>query len=348
MRPLPGADESGTGAVPVGMVDISVYLPAQVMDAGELAARTGIPVQVVREKFGLRCKHIAAPDEHLSDLCIQAARPLLSRVPPDEIDAVVYFGSYHRDYYVWPVAPLIQDALGLSRAHAFEIMNTSAGAPIAIKVVADMLRADASLRSVLMVAGSRESYLLDYRNERSRFMFNFGDGAAAAILRRGHPANRILHGAFLTDGSFARDVMVPAGGSVHPASAETVARRMHFLDVRDPAGMKQRLDPVALSSFVRVVHGACRRSGFAPEEIGFLAVLHTKRSLHDQLLAALGLREDQSVYLDETGHISAADPLVALYEGRRAGRLRDGDLAVAASAGTGYSWGALAIAWGEG
>ena len=332
---------------PVGIVDVSVYFPAQIVSAGQIAERTGIPPEVVREKFGLRGKHVAAPDEHLSDLCIQAARPLLATVPPDEIDAVVYFGSYHRDYYVWPVAPRIQHGLGLSRAHAFELMNTSAGGPITLKVVADMLRADASLRNVLVVAGSRESYLLDYENGRSRFMFNFGDGAAAAVVRRGHRANRILQGAFVTDGSFAMDVMVPAGGSVHPASVATVERRMHFFDVPDPAGMKERLDPVTLPNFLRVIHGACERSGYSPEAIDFLAVLHTKRSLHDQLLTALGLRDDQSVYLDHTGHISAADPLIALYEGRRTGRLREGALAVAASAGTGYSWGAVAIEWGE-
>lgn len=331
---------------PVGIVDISVYLPARVLSADEIAERTGIPAEVVREKFGLRGKHIAAPDEHLSDLCVQAARPLLAAVPPTEIDAVVYFGSYHRDYYVWPVAPRIQHALGLSRAHAFELMNTSAGGPITLQVVADMLRADEELRNVLVVAGSRESYLLDYTNSRARFMFNFGDGAAAAVVRRGHRANRIRRGAFVTDGSFAMDVMVPAGGSLHPASIETVTRGMHFFDVPDPAGMKERLDPVTLPNFLRVIRGACERSGYSPEAIDFLAVLHTKRSLHEKLLAALGLREDQSVYLDHTGHLSAADPLIALDEGRRTGRLREGALAIAASAGTGYSWGAVAIEWG--
>ncbi|MDI6772049.1 MAG: 3-oxoacyl-ACP synthase [bacterium] len=332
----------------VGIVDLAVYLPAQIMSAEEVASRSGIPAEVVREKFGLRGKHIAASDEHLSHLCIEAARPLLSVVPAEEIDVVIYFGSYHRDYYVWPVAPRIQHALGLHRAHAFELMNTSAGGPIALKVAADMLRADATLRTILVVAGSRESYLLDYQNARSRFMFNFGDGAAAALLRRGHPSNRILGGAFLTDGAFAMDVMVPAGGSVHPTSPETVARGMHSFDVPDPAGMKARLDPLTITNFLQVIRTACERSGHTTEAIGFLAVLHTKRSLHDRLLAALGLREDQSVYLDTTGHLSAADPLVALHEGRRTGRLRDGMLAVAVSAGTGYSWGAVAIQWGDG
>lgn len=331
---------------PVGIVDLSVYLPERIMSAEEIADRSGIPAEVVREKFGLRGKHIAAPDEHLSHLCIEAARPLLSVVPAEEIDVVIYFGSYHRDYYVWPVAPRIQHALGLRWAHAFELMNTSAGGPITLKVAADMLRADATLRNILLVAGSRESYLLNYQNARSRFMFNFGDGAAAALLRREHAINRILGGAFHTDGSFAMEVMVPAGGSVHPASAETVARGMHSFEVPDPAGMKARLDPLTLANFLRVIRTACERSDRDPREIEFLAVLHTKRSLHDQLLAALGLREDQSVYLEETGHLSAADPLVALYEGRRRGLLRNGMLAVAVSAGTGYSWGAVAIQWG--
>ncbi len=309
---------------------------------------TGIPVEVIEKKFGLKGKHLAASDEHVSDLAVRAARPLMKKVPPEEIDVVIYFGSPLKDYQVWLCAPKIQHELGAINAYSFELCGVSAGFPLALKAARDMLVADDEINNILLVGASTESRLIDYGNHRSRFMFNFGDGAAAALLRRGHHANRVLGFAALTDGSFHHCVMVPAGGTVYPPSRETVERKMHFIDVPDPRDMKARLDPVSLPNFIRVVRGALERSGRCLEDLDFLAPLHTKRSMFEALLSALGLQENQSFYLDEYGHMSAIDPLVALYEGQRHGLLRDGDLAVAVSVGTGYTWSAVALQWGQG
>src|SRR5690606_19251283 len=134
--------------------------------------------------------------------------------------------------------------------------------------------------------------------------------------------------------------------SVMPPSERTVRERLHYLDVTDPQLMKERLDPVTLDNFLWVAQEAVRRSGYDPRDITFLAPLHTKRSMFELLLHGLGLDESRAVYLDEYGHLSALDPIIGLWEGVRRGQLRAGDLAVALSAGTGYSWAATAIRWG--
>lgn len=331
--------------VAVGLTGISTYFPAQYETSAEIAAATGIPADVIENRFGLRGKHRAADGEHPSDMAVAAARPLLRDDVRAEVGAIVYFGSAHKDYYLWSVAPKIQHVLGLSGAYTFELMGTSGCGPIALKIARDMLVADEALRAVLLVGASRESRVIDYQNPRSRFAFNFADGAAAAIVRRGAGGHRILGFAAMTDGSFADDVCVPAGGTVHPASAHTVAAGMHSLDVRDPQAMKARLDPVSLDRFVEVTRRALERSGRRIEDIDFLAPLHTKRSLHAALLRALGLRDDQAFYLEAFGHMSAIDPFVCLAEAERTGRLRRGDLVVALSAGTGYTWAAAGIEW---
>lgn len=328
---------------PVGIAAIGTYFPAQVQTSAQIAAATGIPQEIVETKFGLRRKHIAAPDEHVSTMAARAAAPLLDG-RSTEIDALVYFGSAHKDYYLWSVAPKIQHLLGLRRAFTLELMDTSACGPVALKVARDLLTADALLHHVLLVGASRESSVINYHNARSRFAFTFADGAAAALIERGS-GHEILASAIITDGSFADDVLIPAGGSVHPPSAETLEREMQFLDVTDPVGMKARLDPIAVDRFVEVTRQAVERSGYVLRDLGFLAVLHTKRSLFEALLRALGLEERQSFYLQDYGHMSAIDPFVSLSEAERRGQLRRGVLAVALSAGTGYSWAATAIRW---
>jgi 3-oxoacyl-[acyl-carrier-protein] synthase-3 len=331
---------------PVGIVDVDRYVPDGFMPAAELAARSGIPEDVVVSKFGLRGKHVAGPDEHVSDMCLAAARPLLERNDPAEIDAVVYFGSHWKDYLVWQVAPRVQHELGLE-GFAFEAINVSAGAPVALKIVGDMLAADDRLRSVLMVAASRESHLLDYDNEASRFAFPFGDGAVAALLRRGSTENELLGSSIVTDGSFWHHVRVPGGGSVSPASEETVRRGMHFLDVAEPEELKRRLDPITVKTFVSVATDAVERSGCDVSDIGLLLPIHMKRSIHDSILLELGVDQSRAIYLDTYGHMSAVDPLFSLSIAREEGMLADGTLVVMLAAGTGFTWAASVVRWGR-
>ena len=91
----------------VSLAALASYLPERWMTAAEISDATGIPEQVVVEKFGLRGKHIAAADEHVSDLAVAAAERLLADhdVDPETIDAVVYLGSTWKDYAVWQAAP---------------------------------------------------------------------------------------------------------------------------------------------------------------------------------------------------------------------------------------------------
>lgn len=330
----------------VGILGFNVYMPAEDETSADIAAQAGLSREVVEEKFGLIRKRKAAPDEHVSDMAVKAARPLLSLVPPDEIDAVIYFGSPHKDYPVWMAAPKIQYELGARKAVAFEVGAVSVGCPIVMNVARSMLLANPSWRNILMAGASKESMLLDYSNARSRFMLNFGDGAAAALLQRGYGHNVVLETAAITDGSFHDFVRVPAGGSKLPASHESVAARMHYLDVSDPKAMKEGLDPVSADRFIAVARQAAERSGFRPEQIHFVSMLHTKRSLFDQVMDALGVPDERRVYLSEYGHMSAIDPLVGLDEAVRRRILSPGDLVILLSAGTGYTWAATALLWG--
>ncbi|WP_232698717.1 3-oxoacyl-ACP synthase [Brevibacillus daliensis] len=330
----------------IGIEATGVYFPESVEKASELAVKTGISESVIIEKFGLYEKHVADGSLHASDLAVRAAKSIVgTAVDANEIDAIIYFGSPHKDYYIWSSAPKIQHELGAKGAYAFEIMNVSSGFPIALKVAKDMLVADSSITNILLVAGCKESQVIDYDNPRSRFMFNFADGGTAALIKRGSQKSRILESAIITDGSFHDDVKVPAGGSKHPTSLQTVEERLHYIDVTNPASMKERLDPVSIPYFVKVVEQALEKSGRTLADLKLLLPLHTKRSMFMDLIGRLGIKEDQAVYLDHHGHMSALDPCVGLHFAQERKLLQPGDIAVAVSAGTGYTWAATVIEW---
>ena len=326
----------------VSLAATASYLPERWMPAAEVSVASGVPEQVLVEKFALRGKHIAATDEHVSDLSVAAARALLdeTETDPGSIDVVLYYGSMWRDYPVWQVAPYIAHRLGASNAFAIEYGNVSHGTPIALRVARDLLRAEEELQTILVVAACRESYLLDYANERSRFMFNFGDGAAAGLLVKDGERNELLGSHGLTDGSLSLQVKVARGGSVHMDDGYP------FLDVADPAAMKEQLDGSSLRNFVRAADGALARSGVTRRDVSFLCALHMKRSMHVALCEALDVDPARAEVLDDTGHMSGVDTLLSLDRAARAGTLRDGDIVLLLAAGTGYTWAASVIRWG--
>ena len=334
----------------VGILATAHYLPERWMTAAEVGAASGIAEEVIVEKFGLRGKHIAAPDEHVSDLAVAAGERLLAEngIAPASVGALVYYGSTWKDYPVWQVAPWIAHRLGCDNAFAVEYDNVSMGTPVALRFARALLTAEPELGTVLLVAACRESYLLDYANERSRFMFNFGDGAVAGLLGAGAARNLLLGCHAITDGSFSLQVKVPAGGSVEPASHASVDGRRHYLDVADPAQMKGGLDEVSLPNFVAAAEGALARAGARTGDVSYLCGIHMKRSMHEAIAGALGIPLERAAYLDDTGHMSGVDPLLALDRAVRSGDVSDGDLVLLLAAGTGYTWAASVVRWGPG
>ncbi len=333
---------------PIGIAGTGVYIPPQVITGEEIAARTGLPEFVVLEKMGIRQIHVAGPEDTITTMAAKAARRALDAagLDPLQLDAIIYHGSEYKDHIVWSAASRIQHLLGATNAFAFEVYALCAGAPIAYKVARDMMRLDNRLQHVLLVSASRENDLIDLSNLRTRFMFNFGAGASAAIFQRGLARNLVLESAVRTDGSLAETVvLVPAeeGLRLMPPEMGTLHGR---LDVQHAEYMAERLEQVSLASFVAVITEAVERSGYALDDLRFLGITHMKASFFREILAAIGLTPDQAVYLDHYGHIQSVDQVLALELGLAQGKINDGDLIALAGAGTGYTWSATAVRWG--
>jgi 3-oxoacyl-[acyl-carrier-protein] synthase-3 len=87
-------------------------------------------------------------------------------------------------------------------------------------------------------------------------------------------------------------------------------------------------------------------SGYSEGDIGYLAILHMKRSIHEHTLQELGLRDDQTFYLEEYGHTGQMDAPISIRLGLESGRIKDGTIVVMVAAGIGYTWGATTMRWG--
>jgi len=331
----------------VGITGLATYVPAGRLSAADLAAATGLPEWVVRDKLGIEERVLPGPDDHPVAMGVTAGERALADagVRPEDVDVVISMTEEYKEYPVWTAGIKLAYDVGARNAYAYDVGQKCGTAVLALKQAKDLLLADESVNVVLVAGGYRNSDLIDLTDPDVRFMYNLGAGAGAAVVQRG-AGHRLLGSSIITDGSFSLDVLVPVGGTKVSLTPANVGD--YRLRVPDPAGMKERLEHASLANFVRVVTEALARSGAEPADLAYLAMLHVKRSAHDYLLGQLGLAPEQSTYLSHYGHLGQVDQILSLELARSSGRLRPGDLAVAVAAGVGYVWNAVALRWDEG
>ncbi len=343
-------------AATAGIVSVGTYSPAGYLTAADIAEATGLPEWVVREKLGIDRKSVAGPDDHPNEMGIKAALDCLAQtdIDPQEIDVVLCTTEEWREYLLWTSGIHLAHEIGATKAWAMDIHARCATTVGALKMAKDMMLADPEINTVLIAGGYRVSDFINFKNRRTSFMFNIGAGGGAMLLRKNWPRNRLLGSHMMMDGSMSKYVIIPASGTVQFPSDEAVANGLFFFDLVEPEAMKARLNQVSMTNWLHCVDEALRKSGHKPDgsaytrdDIDFLNMVLIKPSGHREMLAHLGLTEEQSVYLSEIGHTGEQDAMFGIQEGLKSGRLHNGDLMAIVAAGIGYVWAASLVQWGE-
>ncbi|PJO42840.1 3-oxoacyl-ACP synthase [Lysinibacillus xylanilyticus] len=332
----------------VGIVSTGVYIPQTKMTAKEIARLSNIPEDIIRQKMGIYEKPIPGEHDHTVQMGIWAAQDAIRKanIDPKDIDVVIYMGEEHKEYPLWTASIKMQEELGAVNAWAFDVQLRCGTTIIALKLAKSLMASDDTIQTVLLAGGYRNVDFIDYSNPRTRFMYNLAAGGGAILLQKDYDKNHLLEADIMTDGSFSEDVVVPVGGTKKPLTPDDLENNLYQLDVIDPIGMKERLEQKSLSNFLKVIRTSLAKSGLTEGEISYLAMLHMKKSAHDYILNELGLKQEQSIYLQDYGHIGQIDQILSLQLALEEGRIHDGDIVTLVSAGIGYVWGAITIRWG--
>ena len=340
----------------VGIVAVGTFSPKTFLDSAEIAERTGYPEWVVRDKLGIHKKFVGDADDHPNEMGIKAALDCLDQtdISPQEIDVILNTTEEWREYLLWTSGVHMAHEIGASNAWAMDLHARCVTTVGAMKMARDMMIADPEINTVLIAGGYRICDFINYKNPRTSFLWNIGAGGGAMLLRKNWPINHILGSHMIMDGSLSKHVLVPASGTVQFPSDEAVKDGLFYFDLLEPEAMKDRLNAVSMENWVACVDEAVRKSGDKPDgspltraDIDFLNMVLIKPSGHREMLARLGLTEEQAVYLSEFGHTGEQDAMFAIKEGIKQGRLKNGDLMVIVAAGIGYVWGASAVRWGN-
>lgn len=332
----------------IGMMGYGLYVPESRMNAAEIAAKTGIPENVIALKFGIKGKPVPGPDDTTANMGLKAARKAVEAagIDPGEIDVVLWFGAQHKDYPCWLASLKVADALGAVNAWGFDMEAMCGSFMAALEVARGLMMASDTNRTVLLVSGYRNADLIDLSVPETTFMADLAAGGAAAVLRRGYGKNVLMGTAFKGDGSFSELCVVPVLGSKRwpPESGDD---QKAYFGIDDPEEFKKKLGEKTMPNFYWVVREALRRSGGLTEkDVDYLAILHFKKSAHDAVLTELGLAPEQTTYLDDYGHMGQNDQLLSIDLGLRAGKIKDGDIISMVGAGLGFVWASAVMRWG--
>ncbi len=334
---------------PIGIESIGVYIPKERHTAEYISSQSGTPVEIIKEKVGMISKSVPGPDDHTVAMGVKAAKIAIERagIDPKEIDVVIWAGEVYAEHPMQTYAIKFQGEVGATNAWAFDV-NQRCGTVVVAMMLAKSLMLTQGYKRILIGSGYRNSDLIDYTNIRTRFMHDLAASGVAIILRADFDQNVVLEGSVISDGQFSEDVYVPAGGTVMPISCEAIEKRLTYLEVTDPEGLKERLDKLSMKNFVAVVDESLEKSGFTRKDIDYLGLIRMKRSAFEFVANELGVDPyEQSTYFTEWGHMGQNDAIVSIEEGLKDGKIKDGDLVVLAAAGIGWSWNAMTIKWGK-
>jgi 3-oxoacyl-[acyl-carrier-protein] synthase-3 len=340
----------------MGIVATGTYFPETYITAEEIARQSGLPEWVVREKLGIERKYVADPAIHPNEMAARAARKAIHRagIDPLDIDVVLCTTEEWREYLLWTTAVDLAHVLGAENAWGLDIHARCATTIAAWKLARSLMADDPDIGTILIAGGYAISNFIDLSDVNTSFLFNIGAGAGAMIVKRDWPANHVLGTHLIADGSMSRHVIVPSSGTMqHPTDAAVADGEFKFRLV-EPDAMKARLGEVSIPNWLTCVDVALEKSGRKPngtpyrrEDIDFFNMSLVKPSAHREMLALLGLTEEQSVYLSEVGHIGEQDAIINIEAGLERGRLKAGDTMAVIAAGVGYVWAGAIVQWGE-
>jgi len=339
----------------MGIVSTGTYFPDTYVTAKEIAEQSGMPEWVVKEKLGIERKFVADPKVHPNEMAVHAARKAIekSSIDPMDIDVVLSTTEEWREYLLWTTAIDIAFEIGAKNAWGIDVHTRCATSIAALKLARSLMADDPAIDTILIAGGYAVSHFIDFTDVNTSFLFNIGAGAGAMIVKRDWLENQVLGMHLIADGTMSRHVLVPASGTVqHPTDGAVDDGGFKFRLV-EPEAMKTRLGDVSIRNWLACVDISLEASGiksdgapYTRNDIDFFNMSLVKPSAHRELLEHLGLREDQSVYLSDVGHIGEQDAIINIEAGIEQGRLKPGDTMAILAAGIGYVWAGAIVQWG--
>lgn len=314
-------------------------VPEKVLTNDELARTIDTSDEWIASRTGIRQRFVANSKETTASLATSAARAALevADLDPNTLDLIIVATSTPE--HTFPAtACLVQDALGATKAGAFDLSAACSGFIYGLVVAAQMIRGG-GMQNVLVIGAETLSRVVNWKDRGTCILF--GDGAGAFVVQASETPGGILSSLMRSDGSGSSSLIIPAGGSKLPVSFEVVRDNLQYIQM-DGKEVYRFATKVMASAAREVVLAA----GLTLEDIALVVPHQANKRIIESAARSLNLPEDKFIInLDRYGNTSAASIPIAVCEAVAQGRIRPNDNIVLVGFGAGLTWGATTIKW---
>ena len=325
----------------VGIWGIGSYVPKTVITNYDLEKMVDTSDKWIVERTGIRERRVVQNGETTSVLATKAAEKALldAGVAADEIDLIIV-ATVTPDMQFPAVACLVQENLKAVNAAAFDITAVCSGFVYAL-VTGSTFIETGTYKKVLVIGAEALSTITDWTDRNTAIIF--GDGAGAVVLGEVASGYGLLGMHLGAEGAGSHLLKVPAGGSRLPATAETIADRLHFIQMDGNEVFK-----FAVKVMGEAAHQALKKANLAPKDVSYLVPHQANMRIIQSAAKRLGIPMDKVIVnVDKYGNTSAASIPIALDEAVKGGKIKYGDVIVAVGFGGGLTWGSAVIKWSK-
>ena len=319
------------------IVGLGIAVPPYVLTNADLEELVDTNDQWITERTGIKERRIAGRDDSTATLGKRAAEQALrvAGVGLDEVDLLLV-ATATPDYTLPSASCVLQLELGMTRGAAMDVIAGCSGFVYGLATASQFV-ASGAVDTALVVGSETLSRISDYTDRGTCILF--GDGAGAAVLRRGEHGIRAF--SLGADGARSRLLMTPAGGSRFPATARTVADRRHFIVMEGREVFKGAVTAMAASSLE-----AIRRSGLEPDDIDLVIPHQANQRIIEATARRLKVPMSNVVMnIARYGNTSAASIPIAIAEAWEQGQIQPGQRLLLTAFGAGLAWGSLVMDW---
>jgi 3-oxoacyl-[acyl-carrier-protein] synthase-3 len=318
---------------------VGSYVPAKILTNAHLEKLVDTSDEWITTRTGIKARRQAARDEFTSDMAAHAAQRAMKKagVTADQIDLIIV-ATITPDMPFPATACLVQQKIGARRAAAFDVEAACSGFIYALEIGQQFIMSR-TYDTVLVIGAEKLSSITDWTDRNTCVLF--GDGAGAAILQSRPGSHGLLTAVMGADGAKNNLIHMPGGGSRCPASAESVAAKLHYLRMDGRETFKN-----AVQAMCHAAQEALRRCELDISKIKCVIPHQANRRIIDAVGKRLGATPEQLfINLDRYGNTSAASVAIALDEAVSSGKIQRGDLILMMVFGAGLTWGAAVIEW---
>ncbi len=315
------------------------FVPDKVLSNADLEKMVDTSDEWIRTRTGISERRILE-NGATSDMAVKAIQSCLVNrgIDASEIDLIVV-GTISPDMFFPSTACLIQEKLGAKKAWGFDVSAACSGFLYSL-VIASQFVENGAYKKVIVVGADKMSSITDYKDRNTSILF--GDGAAAVLLEPTTDLSvGVLDHKLYADGSGRRALHMLGGGSLNPATHETVDKGMHFLFQDGKSVFK-----VAVMGMADVSAEIMERNNLTARDVDWLVPHQANLRIIDACAERMGLDKSKvMINIDRYGNTTAATIPLCLSEWWSSGKLRKGQTIVLASFGAGYTWGAALVRW---